>query len=265
MDTEKTQPINLNRREFLKGAAAVGGAAVASAIVAACSPSGTAAPAATQAAVATTAPNVNTGAKLVEVGLKAKGESMPIRTLAVALSPDGKHLFAPAYNSGSVVVFERDPVSGTLRYAQSITSTMLAGARGVVVSPEGDALYHTLQVFELAKGVRPWDEEFLLAALLHDVGKGIDRYDHVAAGLQALDGLISPRTTFLIENHMLAHEYRAGTLGAKAKQRLEATGEMEDLLLLEEMDMGGRVPGAVVGTVDEAIAYLRELEQRNRG
>lgn len=61
----------------------------------------------------------------------------------VALSPDGKHLFATAYNSGSVVVFERDPASGTLRYAQSITSTMLAGARGIVVSPEGDALYVT--------------------------------------------------------------------------------------------------------------------------
>src|SRR5262249_5142124 len=32
--------------------------------------------------------------------------------------------------------------------------------------PEGDALYHTLQVFELAREHRPWDEEFLLAALL---------------------------------------------------------------------------------------------------
>src|SRR5260370_15587471 len=53
--------------------------------------------------------------------------------------------------------------------------------------PEGDVLYHTLQVFELAKEHRPYDEEFLLAALLHDVGKGIDPYDHVAAGLSALD------------------------------------------------------------------------------
>src|SRR6516165_7806985 len=69
--------------------------------------------------------------------------------------------------------------------------------------PEGDVLYHLLQVFELARGERPWDEEFLLAALLHDVGKGIDPSDHVGAALQALDGLITPRTAFLIENHML--------------------------------------------------------------
>ena len=44
--------------------------------------------------------------------------------------------------------------------------------------PEGDALYHSLQVFELARDELPYDEEFLLAALLHDVGKGIDRSDH---------------------------------------------------------------------------------------
>src|SRR5215831_19112719 len=59
MEIEKSQLIS--RREFLKGAAAVGGAAVASAIVAAC---GANPPAATQApAAATSAPAVNTGAK----------------------------------------------------------------------------------------------------------------------------------------------------------------------------------------------------------
>src|SRR5438552_6667651 len=61
MTTEKPQSIN--RREFLKGAAAVGGAAVASVVLAAC---GANPPAATQvpAAVATGgAPPVNTGAK----------------------------------------------------------------------------------------------------------------------------------------------------------------------------------------------------------
>src|SRR5207302_2154241 len=78
--------------------------------------------------------------------------------------------------------------------------------------PEGDVLYHSLQVFELARDQRPYDEEFLLAALLHDIGKGIDRGNHVEAGLEALDGLITERTQFFIAHHMDAHEYRAGKL-----------------------------------------------------
>ncbi len=131
--------------------------------------------------------------------------------------------------------------------------------------PEGDALDHLLQVFELARDERPWDEEFLLAALLHDVGKGIDPHDHVGAALQALEGIITPRTAWLIENHMTAQEYRAGTLGFKARKRLEASDDFEDLMLLRELDDRGRVPGATVPTVDEALGFLRQLERDNRG
>ena len=59
--------------------------------------------------------------------------------------------------------------------------------------PEEDALYHSLQVFELARERVAYDEEFLLAALLHDVGKGIDAGDHVAAGVEALGKLYRSR------------------------------------------------------------------------
>ncbi len=131
--------------------------------------------------------------------------------------------------------------------------------------PEGDVLYHSLQVFELARDARPYDEEFLLAALLHDVGKGLDRSDHVAAGLAALDGLLTERTRFFIEHHMDAHDYRAGTIGHRLKLRLEASPDFDDLMLLRELDDAGRVPGAVVGTVDEALDYLKELERSNAG
>jgi hypothetical protein len=131
--------------------------------------------------------------------------------------------------------------------------------------PEGDVLYHSLQVFELARERRPYDEELLLAALLHDVGKGLDRAHHVEAALQGLDGLITERTRFLIEHHMHAHDYRAGKLGARLRRELEASPDFEDLLLLRECDDAGRVAGAPVGTVDEALDYLRELERSNNG
>jgi hypothetical protein len=129
--------------------------------------------------------------------------------------------------------------------------------------PEGDVLYHSLQVFELAREERAYDEEFLLAALLHDVGKGIDPADHVTAGLSALDGLITERTHFLIEHHMHAHDYRAGKLGTRLRRLLEASPDFDDLMLLRRLDDAGRVPGAVVGTVDEALDYLKELERSN--
>jgi len=131
--------------------------------------------------------------------------------------------------------------------------------------PEGDVQYHLLQVFELARNARPWDEEFLLAALLHDVGKGIDPVDHVGAALSVLEGVITERTRFLIEHHMDALAYKAGTLGARMRRHLEASEHFEDLLLLRELDTQGRVRGAIVGTVDEALDFLKELSRENEG
>jgi hypothetical protein len=134
-----------------------------------------------------------------------------------------------------------------------------------VYHPEGDVLYHLLQVFELARDERPYDVEFMQAALLHDVGKGIDRSDHVGAALSVLEGLITPRTEFFIEHHMHALELKAGKLGAKLRQELEASEDFEDLMLLRDLDNQGRVPGVTVCTLDEALDYLRELERTNEG
>jgi predicted HD phosphohydrolase len=125
--------------------------------------------------------------------------------------------------------------------------------------PEGDALYHSLQVFELAREARPYDEEFLLAALLHDVGKAIDPSDHVEVALQALEGAITERTAWLIEHHMEAHALRTGTLGVKARARLQQSEYYDDLMLLSELDRKGRVRGAFVCELDEVLEFLREM------
>jgi hypothetical protein len=125
--------------------------------------------------------------------------------------------------------------------------------------PEGDALYHSLQVFELARDRAPYDEEFLLAALLHDVGKAIDASDHVGAGVEALRGAVTARTEFLVAHHMEAHAYREGTLGHRARLRLEESDDFDDLILLSELDQAGRARGVVVCTVDAALDYIRSL------
>ncbi len=125
--------------------------------------------------------------------------------------------------------------------------------------PEGDALYHSLQVFELARNANPWDEEFLLAALLHDVGKGIDPQDHVTAGLEALEGFITDRTAWLIANHMEAHKLLDGTIGARARRRLQQSEDYDELFLLAQCDRDGRVPGGAAPDLDEALEAMREL------
>lgn len=127
--------------------------------------------------------------------------------------------------------------------------------------PEGDALFHSLQVFDLARDQLAYDEEFLLAALLHDIGKAIDPHDHVVAGLEAIGDYITPRTRWLIAHHMDAQQILDGTLGARAKRRLQQDESYEELVLLARCDRGGRVPGAAAPELDEALEYLRDLSQ----
>lgn len=129
--------------------------------------------------------------------------------------------------------------------------------------PEGDVLYHSLQVFELARDELPYDEEFLLAALLHDVGKGIDPDDHVAAALDALSDVITPRTAWFIEHHMEAHQIADGTIGFRARQRLRESPDFDELMLLQRCDHEGRVRGMPVMEVDEALDFLRDLARMN--
>ena len=127
--------------------------------------------------------------------------------------------------------------------------------------PEGDALYHSLQVFELARQELPYDEEFLLAALLHDVGKAIDPRDHVAAALEVLEGFITPRTAWLIEHHEEALIYSQGALGTRLRRRLQAAEDFDELMLLAQCDRGGRRVGMPVADVQDALQYLRELAE----
>lgn len=123
--------------------------------------------------------------------------------------------------------------------------------------PEGDALYHSLQVFELGRAERPYDEEFLLACLLHDVGWAINPRHPVLSALDALGTLVTDRTRYLIEQRPVAGEYlRTGT----CPRSLRRSEEFEDVVLLARCDRDGRVPGRPVCTLDEAFDYLEGLD-----
>ena len=124
-------------------------------------------------------------------------------------------------------------------------------------------MYHSLQVFDLASDELPYDEEFLTAALLHDIGKAIDPYEPVAAGLEALDGFITERTVWLIEHHMEAHKLNDHTIGARARKRLQAHESYRELVLLGECDRAGRQQGVETSDLEGALDYLRELAAQN--
>ena len=125
--------------------------------------------------------------------------------------------------------------------------------------PEGDALYHSLQVFVLVREEIPYDEELLTAALLHDVGKAFDRKQPHAATLKALEGIVTERTLWFIENLPIAHSLMNGSLGVRARRRLEAAEDFDELTCLARCDLAGRQIGILVSEVEDALEMLREL------
>jgi len=128
--------------------------------------------------------------------------------------------------------------------------------------PEGDALYHSLQVFDFVLQRNPYDEELLTAALLHDVGKATEPFaESYAASVKALHGRITPRTARLIERLPAAKAQLAGSLGYRARRALDRDEDSEALALLAEADREGRKSGVDVPTPEAAVETLRELSE----
>lgn len=149
-----------------------------------------------------------------------------------------------------------------LIYLEHQLRSALSNLDGVVQSPrhhpEGDALYHSLQVFECAlEGCE--DPELHVAALLHDIGKAVDAEGHASIGAQMLDGLLSERIVWLVRHHMdLLHRPR------RTRVRLRGSEELADLELLRTFDVAGRDPNAITLSVDEAIALVLDYYEDGR-
>lgn len=79
--------------------------------------------------------------------LESVGQSVtsPVNVMdgiyGVAVSPDGKHLYATAFNDDQVVAFERDLITGDLTYIMSITNAGINGPQLITVSPDGEQVY----------------------------------------------------------------------------------------------------------------------------
>lgn len=154
------------------------------------------------------------------------------------------------------------PLTGDRFDAIAAAVSLLATVRqDPVACPEGDALEHSLQVFDLVLGERPYDEELLTAALVHDVGRALDRTDPVAATLAAVGGLVTPRTRWLVETLPAARGHVDRTLGHRARRRLEAHPDFLDVVLLAEADRRAHQRDYPSPTLEEAVATLRTLDR----
>lgn len=112
--------------------------------------------------------------------------------------------------------------------------------------PEGDALFHSLQVFERALADRA-DPELLAAALLHDVGKAHAGRDHAEVGADLLVGL-PDRLVWCVRHHLdLLRDPR------RTRARLHGTPALRDLERLRRWDLAGRDPRARVRSPEEAV------------
>jgi hypothetical protein len=118
--------------------------------------------------------------------------------------------------------------------------------------PEGNALFHSLQVFELSLSYsgRP---ELWAAALFHDVGKAVNSKHHCAIGKEMLTGVLNSNILWLVEHHL-------DLLIKPSHTRKKYTNHplMCDLELLRRCDVGGRNPFAKPMSIGSAIGTLKQ-------
>lgn len=120
--------------------------------------------------------------------------------------------------------------------------------------PEGDALFHSLQVYQHAAA----DEappELLAAALFHDVGKAIEGPTHAQIGAELTVGL-PDRTRWCIAHHLdlLRHP-------RKTRRALAETPQLSDLIRLRRWDLAGRQVHARVCSPEQAVSHVLEALQ----
>ena len=120
--------------------------------------------------------------------------------------------------------------------------------------PEGDALFHSLQVFQIAL-LETNSSILLTAALFHDIGKAQGSKNHEKSGATMLEGIFNSDVIWLIEHHLdlLRHPSQTQKYLRHNNQRLS------DLQKLRKWDLAGRDPYAEVMSPKQAVSTLLKI------
>lgn len=92
---------------------------------------------------------------------------------------------------------------------------LVEDCRGVtqdpVFHPEGDVYTHSWQCISVAMR-ESTDPDAIIAALVHDIGKKKGSHGHEDYATEVLKDLVSPKTLWLVEQHMRIWYYLDGTM-----------------------------------------------------
>lgn len=120
--------------------------------------------------------------------------------------------------------------------------------------PEGDALFHSLQAFELAHQQSP-DPRLWAAALMHDVGKAVESRGHETIGAEMLQGVVCEEILWLVRHHL-----DLMTAPRRTRQRYGNQPRFIQLQQLRRFDVLGRDPLARVMEPEQALHILKPYQ-----
>ncbi|OUS30237.1 hypothetical protein A9Q99_07125 [Gammaproteobacteria bacterium 45_16_T64] len=151
---------------------------------------------------------------------------------------------------GNFLPHHAQDILSTRQYLVSLLEDLQYAEETSIHHPESDALFHSLQVYQLA--LAQTDDPILqCAALLHDIGKSIDYPDHANVGADAIEHCFSPKICWLIRHHLdlLTHPKRT-------RKRWKGSARLMDLEKIRRWDLQGREVDAEVMDLTTAVDSL---------
>ncbi|MBB5210959.1 HD domain-containing protein [Microbulbifer hydrolyticus] len=117
--------------------------------------------------------------------------------------------------------------------------------------PEGDALFHSLQAFEIARS-NSLEPILWASALVHDVGKAVESHGHEHIGAEMLQGVLCEDIVWLVQHHL-----DLMTAPRRTRHRFAGDPRLPLLQKLRQFDVQGRDPNATTMSPEQALLLLK--------